>query len=61
MKVEEFISQEVWKLKNDFSSSQIREEVWAYLHGEYFSTLRLEAIICMCMELYAEIIIQSRS
>ena len=54
--MEDFINQKVKMLKEGFSESQIRGEVWSYLLKEYCNTMRLEAIIELSMEVYAEIL-----
>jgi hypothetical protein len=55
MENDEWINQRVKMIAEGFSLEQIQRECWNYCHREYFG-LTLEAIICMSMQLYAEII-----
>jgi hypothetical protein len=54
--MEDFIAQKVKMLKEGFSHSQIRGEVWSYLLKEYCNTMRLEGIIDVSMTVYADIL-----
>jgi hypothetical protein len=54
--MEDFINQKVKMLKEGFSESQIRSEVWSYLLKEYCNTMRLEGIIELSMTVYADIL-----
>ena len=54
--MEDYINQKVKMIKDGFELSQIRSEVWKYLLNKHCTSLRLDSIIDVSMELYAEIV-----
>lgn len=54
--IEDFTTQKVKMINAGFKQSQIRSEVWHYLLNKYCDSMRLDAIIDLSMELYAEIL-----
>ena len=56
MTKEEFIALQLMAIKNGFSLSRIRNNVYRYVFRLYAGNITIDAMIDMCMELYAEII-----
>ena len=46
-------------IENQFGLAQIRNEVYRYIFRKYIGDVTIDAMIEMCMELYAEIIKRS--
>ncbi len=58
-KQEEFISEQLEMLKNEFSKSQIRDNVYRYVFDNGIPNASINALIDVCMELYSKIIVTS--
>jgi hypothetical protein len=56
MKHEKFIETQIGMIKSGFGLSQIRQEVRNYVFREYAGVSTIDAMVEMCMELYAEIV-----
>lgn len=56
MKHEKFIEAQIGMIKSGFELSQIRQEVRNYVFRENAGVATIDAMIEMCMELYAEIV-----
>ena len=59
METEEFIEKCVAMLNDGFSREQIQKDCWKRCLFEYFHGATIEAIVCMSMQIYAEIIKRS--
>jgi uncharacterized protein YutE (UPF0331/DUF86 family) len=59
MEDEKFIEMQLSMIKNQFGLAQIRNEVYRYIFRKYIGNITIDAMIEMCMELYAEIIKRS--
>ena len=55
MQQKEFINLQVIKLKDGFSNDQIKREVYEYCVKHYLEDMNLNALIYLCMGVYAEI------
>lgn len=56
MNTEMLINQSVLMLKNGYSQSQIRDEVYRFVFMATIPNITINAAIDRCMELYGEII-----
>jgi uncharacterized protein YutE (UPF0331/DUF86 family) len=56
MEDEKFIEMQLSMIKNHFGLAQIKNEVYRYIFRKYVGNVTIDAMIEMCMELYAEII-----
>jgi uncharacterized protein YutE (UPF0331/DUF86 family) len=59
METEKFIEMQLAMIKEQFGLSQIRNEVYRYVFRQNIGNVTIDAMIEMCMELYAEIIKRS--
>lgn len=59
MEIQEFIEMEVAMIKKQFGLSQIKDDVKRYIFRKFNGTYTIDAMIEMCMEIYAEIIKKS--
>jgi predicted nucleic acid-binding protein len=58
MEQKEFIKQQLGKLQSGSSKEEVRQNVFKFCVQKYFPNEKLDALIDLCMELYAEISIQ---
>ena len=57
--MKDFIEKQVNMLKNDFSTDQIKRNVYEYFFKNYMPSMPMETLISRCMDVYAEIIKRS--
>lgn len=60
MEEKEFIEEQLKMLEDDFSKSQIMDNVYRYIFKRGINIFKLEALINQCMEFYAEIMIRHK-
>ena len=58
MEFDLFIKKQVEMLNDDFSKQRVKENVFRLVFAEYINVYTLEAIIFLCMDIYAKIIIK---
>lgn len=58
MEREKFIKQQIEMLFDDFSKSQIQDNVYRFVIDECSKILKLDALVYACMSLYADIMVE---
>lgn len=58
MDTKDFIKEQVSLLYSDFSTTQIRDNVYRFVFRNYIPNVTINAAINSCMEIYAEIIME---
>ncbi len=56
MDIEKYIKIKVDMLKNNYSHAQIRNDIFRHVFKECVPNITIDAMIDMCMELYAEVV-----
>lgn len=56
MDTNKFIKEQIVLLCDDFSNSQIMDNVYRFVFRNYIPNITINAAIFLCMEMYAEII-----
>ena len=55
-----FIENQIELIKKKESLYNIQKQVWKYILNEFHDTATIESMICLSMQLYTKIILQSK-